>query len=78
GMYISQKFTAENTEPWMQLLSGVIIVSTGLWMFWRTLNDERAWHKAHNHTHEWTTQVVDTGHGHVSLSLIEEGAHNRF
>ncbi|MDV2373128.1 nickel/cobalt efflux protein RcnA, partial [Vibrio cholerae] len=35
-------------------------------------------HKAHNHTHEWTTQVVDTGHGHVSLSLIEEGAHNRF
>ncbi|EKG0020173.1 nickel/cobalt efflux protein RcnA [Vibrio cholerae] len=78
GMYISQKFTAENAEPWMQLLSGVIIVSTGLWMFWRTWNDERAWHKAHNHTHEWTTQVVDTGHGHVSLSLIEEGAHNRF
>ncbi|ELA8097579.1 nickel/cobalt efflux protein RcnA [Vibrio parahaemolyticus] len=78
GMYISQKFTAEAAEPWMQLISGVIIVSTGLWMFWRTWSDERAWHKAHNHAHEWTTQVVDTGHGHVLLSITEEGLHHRF
>ncbi|MDN3685965.1 nickel/cobalt efflux transporter [Vibrio sinaloensis] len=78
GMYISQKFTAEAAEPWMQLISGVIIVSTGLWMFWRTWSDERAWHKAHSHAHAWTTQVVDTGHGHVSLSIAEEGAHHRF
>ncbi|HHX8480160.1 TPA: nickel/cobalt efflux transporter [Vibrio diabolicus] len=59
GMYISQRFTAEAAEPWMQLISGVIIVSTGLWMFWRT-------------------QVVDTGHGHLSLSIVEEGYHCRF
>ncbi|EGR1157119.1 MULTISPECIES: nickel/cobalt efflux protein RcnA [Vibrio] len=78
GMYISQKFTAEAAEPWMQLISGVIIVSTGLWMFWRTWSDERAWHKAQNHAYEWTTQVVDTGHGHVSLSITEEGFHHRF
>ncbi|KHD25741.1 nickel transporter [Vibrio caribbeanicus] len=78
GMYISQKFTAEATEPWMQLISGIIIVSTGLWMFWRTWSDERAWRKAHSHVHDWTTQVVDTGHGHVSLSITEEGGHHRF
>ncbi|MDF5490772.1 nickel/cobalt efflux protein RcnA, partial [Vibrio parahaemolyticus] len=29
GMYISQKFTVEAAEPWMQLISGVIIVTTG-------------------------------------------------
>nr|WP_275116325.1 nickel/cobalt efflux transporter [Vibrio diabolicus] len=39
GMYISQRFTAEAAEPWMQLISGVIIVSTGLWMFWRTWSE---------------------------------------
>lgn len=78
GMYISQKFTAEAAEPWMQLISGIIITATGLWMFWRTWGDERAWHKAHSHAHEWTTQVVDTGHGHVSLSIVEEGLHHRF
>ena len=78
GMYISKQFTAEAAEPWMQLISGGIIVATGLWMFWRTWRDEHAWHKAHSHTHEWTTQVVDTGHGHVSLSVVEEGRHYRF
>lgn len=78
GMYISQKFTAEATEPWMQLISGIIIVSTGLWMLWRTWSDERAWHRVHSHALEWTTQVVDTGHGHVSLSIKDEGGYHRF
>ncbi|MGF1745556.1 nickel/cobalt efflux protein RcnA [Vibrio minamisatsumaniensis] len=78
GMYISQKFTAEAAEPWMQLISGGIIVLTGLWMFWRTWSAEHAWQKAHSHDHEWTTQIVDTGHGNVSLSIMEEGGHHRF
>ncbi|MGX9994921.1 nickel/cobalt efflux protein RcnA [Vibrio sp. JZG120] len=78
GMYISQRFTAEAAEPWMQFISGVIIVSTGLWMFWRTWSDERAWHKAHKQARDWRTQVVDTGHGHLSLSIVEEGHHCRF
>ncbi|MBC3767073.1 nickel/cobalt efflux transporter [Neptunicella marina] len=78
GMYLSQAFTAEAVEPWMQFISGIIIILTGLWMFVRTWNGERTWHKAHKHAHEWTTQVVDTGHGHISLSVIEEGAYYRF
>lgn len=78
GMYISQKFTAEAAEPWMQLISGVIIVATGLWMFWRTWSGERAWHSAHHHSQDWRTQVVDTGHGHVALSIVEEGLDQRF
>ncbi|MCK6264506.1 nickel/cobalt efflux protein RcnA [Vibrio sp. ZSDE26] len=78
GMYISQKFTAEAAEPWMQLISGIIIVLTGLWMFWRTWSNERAWNKANRHAHDWTTQVVNTGHGHVSLSIVNEDLHRRF
>lgn len=78
GMYVSQKFTAQAVEPWMQLISGVIILATGIWMFWRTWHGERAWHRAHGHAHDWTTQVVDTGHGHLSLSIVEAGLHHRF
>ncbi|UXI03373.1 nickel/cobalt efflux protein RcnA [Photobacterium sp. TY1-4] len=78
GMYVSQKFTAQAVEPWMQLISGVIILATGIWMFWRTWHGERAWHRARGHAHDWTTQVVDTGHGHLSLSIVEEGLHHRF
>lgn len=33
GMYVSQKFTAQAVEPWLQLLSGAIILGTAFWMF---------------------------------------------
>lgn len=46
GMYLSQKFTAESVEPWMQMISAVIITGTALWMFSRTRRGEKAWHQA--------------------------------
>ncbi|AYH46295.1 nickel/cobalt efflux protein RcnA [Dickeya fangzhongdai] len=51
GMYLSQQFTAESTEPWLQFISGIIILGTATWMFWRTWRDERAWVQ-HRHSHE--------------------------
>jgi ABC-type nickel/cobalt efflux system permease component RcnA len=35
GMVISKRFTAQSAEPWLQLISAVIIISTAFWMFWR-------------------------------------------
>ncbi|WP_108650588.1 nickel/cobalt efflux protein RcnA [Dongshaea marina] len=78
GMYISQKFTAQAAEPWMLLVSGIIIVSTGFWMLWRTWSDARAWRKAASQSHDRTEQLVDTGHGLISLAIVEEGLHSRF
>ena len=102
GMYLSQKFTAEAAEPWMQLISAIIIVCTGIWMFWRTWSGERGWlaeahgevghhhahdhhdhdhshdhHHAHHHEHEHE-QIIDTGHGKVSVSIYEETEQARF
>lgn len=57
GMYLSQQFTADSAEPWLQFVSGVIILGTASWMFWRTWRDERAW-KRHQHHHD------HTHHGH--------------
>ncbi len=36
GMYLSRAFTAQSVEPWLQLISAIIILSTACWMFWRT------------------------------------------
>ncbi|HFN5909770.1 TPA: nickel/cobalt efflux protein RcnA [Escherichia coli] len=60
GMVISKRFTAQSAEPWLQLISAVIIISTAFWMFWRTWRGERNWlenmhghdHEHHHHHHE--------------------------
>ena len=53
GMVISKRFTAQSAEPWLQLISAVIIISTAFWMFWRTWRGERNWlENMHEHDHE--------------------------
>ncbi|MEG0870273.1 MAG: nickel/cobalt efflux protein RcnA [Hafnia sp.] len=79
GMYISRKFTAESAEPWFQLISAVIILSTAAWMFWRTWRGELLWKleqeedHAHGHHDHDETRIIDTGHDKVELSIFEEG-----
>lgn len=61
GMVISKRFTAESAEPWLQMVSAVIIVGTATWMFWRTFRGESAWKQQQNgagHTH------AHGAHGH--------------
>ncbi len=53
GMVISKRFTAQSAEPWLQLISAVIIIGTAFWMFWRTWRGERNWlENMHEHEHE--------------------------
>ncbi|MFB6327539.1 nickel/cobalt efflux protein RcnA [Pantoea deleyi] len=73
GMYISRQFTAEAAEPWLQLISGIIILLTAVWMFWRTASDAREWKKGQgreHHEHD-ESHVIDTGHGKVRLAIDE-------
>jgi nickel/cobalt exporter len=49
GMYISRQFTAESVEPWLQMISALIILGTAAWMFWRTWQGERQWQAGHHH-----------------------------
>ncbi|EED0361442.1 nickel/cobalt efflux protein RcnA [Escherichia coli] len=69
GMVISKRFTAQSAEPWLQLISAVIIISTAFWMFWRTWRGERNWlenmhdHEHHHHDHEHH-QDHDHDHDH--------------
>lgn len=49
GMFISQKFTAQSVEPWLQMISAVVILGTATWMFWRTWQEESARRAGHHH-----------------------------
>ncbi|MEI7346586.1 nickel/cobalt efflux protein RcnA [Dickeya chrysanthemi] len=72
GMYLSRQFTAESAEPWLQFISGIIILGTAIWMFWRTWRDEWAW-KQHQHSHG---HHHDHGHGHDHEHHDHEHAHH--
>ncbi|ATZ34380.1 nickel/cobalt efflux protein RcnA [Escherichia coli] len=82
GMVISKRFTAQSAEPWLQLISAVIIISTAFWMFWRTWRGERNWlenmhghdyeHHHHNHEHHH-----DHGHHHHHEHGEYQDAHAR-
>lgn len=57
GMWAFGGLRAEDTEPWFQLASGLIIVGMAVWMLWRARREQLAaaqFHDAHAHD----------GHGH--------------
>ncbi|OBU07721.1 nickel/cobalt efflux protein RcnA [Morganella psychrotolerans] len=78
GMYISKRFTAEAVEPWLQMVSAVVISATAFWMFMRTYRGEKGWlagvqddnhdhphneHHSHAH-HDHAHHDHDHHHGH--------------
>lgn len=67
GMYISARFTPEAVEPWLQMVSAVIILATAFWMFMRTYRGEKNWlteMQQENHTHSDHHHEHDHDHHH--------------
>ncbi|EJZ1164807.1 nickel/cobalt efflux protein RcnA [Escherichia coli] len=92
GMVINKRFTAQSAEPWLQLISAVIIIGTAFWMFWRTWRGERNWlenmheydyehhHHHHDHDHEHHQDHEhhhDHGHHHHHEHGEYQDAHAR-
>ncbi|MFG1132491.1 nickel/cobalt efflux protein RcnA [Salmonella enterica] len=80
GMYLSRAFTAQSVEPWLQLISAIIILSTACWMFWRTWRGEQQW-LAGNHHHDHDHDHDHDHHGHIhpegATSKAYQDAHGR-
>ncbi|HAT2609865.1 TPA: nickel/cobalt efflux protein RcnA [Kluyvera intermedia] len=72
GMFISRRFTAEAVEPWMQIISAVIILGTAAWMFWRTWQGERQWHAGHHH-HDHAHHDHHHDHDHSPAHTHSQG-----
>lgn len=82
GMYLSRAFTAQSVEPWLQLISAIIILSTACWMFWRTWRGEQQWLAGnHHHDHHHDHDHGHDHHGHIhpegATSKAYQDAHER-
>lgn len=82
GMYLSRAFTAQSVEPWLQLISAIIILSTACWMFWRTWRGEQQWLAGnHHHDHGHDHDHDHDHHGHIhpegATSKAYQDAHER-
>ena len=54
GLYFGRQWNTEVTEPWLQLLSAVLIVAVAAWMLWRTWRHraQAAEAPVHDHAHD--------------------------
>jgi len=48
GMWLGAAYTTEAIEPYLQIISALIILSIAAWMIWRTWDDT---HHGHDHDH---------------------------
>lgn len=80
GQYLGQNLNAGTTEPYLQMASAVIVLGVGLWMIWRTRREtrEEAGHDHGHHHHDVEVRRIDTGHGHVTLEVFEDGVPPRW
>ena len=73
GMVFGQQWSAEASEPWMQIVSAVLIVGVAAWMLWRTARDKAACFHDHGdggHDHDHAHR--DHGHEHASHGHAHE------
>lgn len=81
GMYFGQRWSAETSEPYLQVASAVLIVATAFWMIWRTWRQQRACFHDHGNDHDHPhdgVKRIDTSHGVVRLEVFEDGVPPRF
>lgn len=60
GLHFGSAYATEAVEPWLQLISGVIIIAIALWMMRQTFAEQH-----HHHDHEHHDHDHDHDHAHV-------------
>ncbi|MFX5493973.1 nickel/cobalt efflux protein RcnA, partial [Acinetobacter baumannii] len=55
GMYFGSQWSAESSEPYVQVASGVLIIGVALWMAYRTWQQARE--EVHGHHHDETKWI---------------------
>jgi nickel/cobalt transporter (NicO) family protein len=78
GLYFGSRWQSGAVEPYLQLLSALLIILVALWMVWRTWRaGQQSTQEAYAHDHD-EARRIDTGHGVVSLQIYEQGVAPRF
>lgn len=77
GLHFGSSFNTDTTEPYLQLLSAVLIIAIALWMIWRTRREQVA--SQHQHHHGEGPRTIDTGHGdRLAIDIFEVGVPPRW
>ena len=82
GLWFGRGWDAHTSEPWFQLVSGILIVLIALWMAWRTWKESQPHDHHHHHDHHDHDHDHDHHHDHHDYGhpLVEEewqDAHQR-
>jgi nickel/cobalt exporter len=78
GLHFGGQWNAEETEPYFQLASGLLIIAVAAWMMLRTRQQMHGDHD-HEHVHAHReSKRIDTGHGVMRMEIIEDGVPPRF
>ena len=82
GMYFGSQWSAESSELYFQMASGVLILGVALWMAFRTWQQSQEQSRQadaahHHHAHD-ETKWVNTGHGQIRIDIFEENVPPRF
>ncbi len=79
GMYFGRQWSAEASEPWMQVISAVLIIGVAVWMLWRTSQNKAACLHDHGseggHDHGHEHHGHDHAHGTPAHAGHAHGAH---
>ncbi len=82
GLYFGQRWEAETSEPYLQVLSAVLMIGVALWVLWRTWRQQRVCFcdRGNDRRHQYrdASKHIDTGHGTVRLDVFENGLSPRF
>ncbi len=71
GLHFGAQWNTDETEPYLQIVSAILILGVAFWMLWRTWRDQRA--HEHHHRHDDEVRTIDTGHGTLTLEIFEDG-----
>ena len=82
GLYFGRAWNTETVEPYLQLVSGIIVIAVALWMAYRTrqnqIHTHGHEHGSHDHAHGPEIRRIDTGHGVYMLEIFEDGVPPRW
>jgi nickel/cobalt exporter len=76
ALKFGNELIAEQAEPYLMLLSALVVIGVSIWMFMRTRRDELAAKAQRLAPHGG--KIINTGHGIVELEVFETGVPPRF
>ncbi len=80
GLHFGSNWGTEQSEPYFQMGSAVLIIGVAVWMLVRTWRDHQA-EKLHDHHHGHShdeVRLIDLDHWTVAIEVFEDGVPPRF